>query len=746
MISKYIAAILVSFLAFAPRVQAAEPVPIDTSRWKPITDDVYLQEVGSQVLNDEPLLAVAVLGEEVYVAGESGVYRLDEGSLVKSEGPTGRVSQLKSLQGALWGIAEDGLWHLSAGAWTRVSTEEHVDVSIHLGEIVVASPLSVAVWRKGSLQPLNTAPPVAPILGLSSYSETIYVRHAHSVAFLHDGRFEYDDVKDWGQLPLGSETRGILSQGNRLLVPTNRGLAALYGMSWRVLTGADGLCYEDTTCVAEGSADDLWIGTTKGAIRSVESEYHYFGADRWIPDDQVNAIACGKNAVYIATDDGLGIIEFEPYTLQKKSAWYKREMEEMGMKRLGFVNTLVREPDGTYTRYLSDNDVGWACHYLDALCFEYAITKDPDVRAEAVDVFKSIKWSEEISPIRGFPARAIYAVGEPSHKDQFGSAGRPAEWNRTPDNIWEWKGDTSSDEIIQQFYSVSIFFDLVAEGIEKEAAIEHIDRMMTHIIDSGWCLRDLDGKPTVWARWEPEFIYGPEHTDERGLNSLQAFTLVSVAEHMVGGDKYKQARQQLFDWGYAENILRQKKVFPGFTHFDDRLAFLTYFPLLRYESDPRFRSMVQRSLQRSWEIKRVDNQAWFDYVYGAITGNDFDNDRALRHLQEYPLSCIDHRFTNSHRQDLQVPTGYRNYLTDWKAMGPREQGVRRWDRDPLELDGGGSQAVLDPSSFLDAYWMARYFGFIEAPKIDDPDLLTVEKRNLQRGAVPYNGPPRPHIF
>ena len=36
------------------------------------------------------------------------------------------------------------------------------------------------------------------------------------------------------------------------------------------------------------------------------------------------------------------------------------------------------------------------------------------MREEAVDVFKAIKWTEEITPMRGFPARAIYAVGEPA--------------------------------------------------------------------------------------------------------------------------------------------------------------------------------------------------------------------------------------------------------------------------------------------------------------------------------------------
>ena len=50
----------------------------------------------------------------------------------------------------------------------------------------------------------------------------------------------------------------------------------------------------------------FWIGTTRGAIRMLKNEWHYFGADHWLPGDHVNDIAVGNNAVYIATDKGLG--------------------------------------------------------------------------------------------------------------------------------------------------------------------------------------------------------------------------------------------------------------------------------------------------------------------------------------------------------------------------------------------------------------------------------------------------------
>ena len=131
------------------------------------------------------------------------------------------------------------------------------------------------------------------------------------------------------------------------------------GMTWYQIGGDDGLCYEDTTALARGFDHDLWIGTARGAIRNTGGEYQFFGHERWIPHDYVNAIACAKSAAYVATGGGLGIISYEPYTLAKKAAYYERWLEEWGMKRLGFVHILFLE-DGRWVREVSDNDVGYS--------------------------------------------------------------------------------------------------------------------------------------------------------------------------------------------------------------------------------------------------------------------------------------------------------------------------------------------------------------------------------------------------
>ena len=728
---------------FAASAEVAIP---QNPEWEPIADEVYLQESVEHILTEYPLTAVAVFDGAVFVGHNKGVARVDGVDLVPEIGPTSPVVRLRAINNALWLLNGEGLWRRDNGDWSLIHDGSFVDVCGHLGQLIVASTEQVYRLDGEKMTPLLASPGGQPILGVQSYSETVYVSHQNAVGFVKGDRLEYNDVNDWGNLPLGSLIRDMTTISNRIVVATDRGLGVLRGASWHIVGGPEGLCYEDTTCVAKGFDHDYWVGTAKGAIRAIDGEYQYFGIGRWLPDGKVNAIAAGKRAVYIATDGGLSIITYLPYTLQKKAAWYKAQMKAWNMIRLGTVTGLRRNDDGTYTRFIGDNDIGFTCHYLDGLCFEYAATRDPAVRAEAVDIFKTVKWSEEITGIKGYPARAIYAVGEEAQKTEWGSAGRPAEYHETEDGKWVWKGDTSSDEIVAQYFTVSLFHDLVAEGVEKDAANEHLKRMTDHIIDNSWALMDVDGKPTVWAQWNPEFIYSPLHLDERGLNSLQALSFVAVAKALFPSGKYTEAEAQLVELGYVENLLRQKRTFPHYTRFDDRLAFLAYYPLLRYEADPAIRAAAMRSLQRSWEIKRIEKQTWFNFIYGALTGNECETAQAVDHLRLYPLDTFSYPYENSHRSDLRNPADYINYLESWRPLTPRDVGWQRWNRSFQQVDGGGGMNIQDPSGWLDAYWMGRYHGMILPPETTDPDLLTVAPFTIDAAPAPYNGPPRPEVY
>lgn len=737
--------------------------------WSPQADEVYLQEISEKIPAFAPVSSVAVLGEKCFAIQNGSILVIDDKKLYPVKQSPTNVNRLVSAGNILWALAEDGIYRFDQSKWIKVDNQKFVDVCVHLNKVYGATETEifrfddrnfVSIKPKDGYYSSNMtmlmedgtqlhADPVelGPVRRLQSYSGTFYILRPGQLV-LFDGKVVNEDFIDWGLLP-STKTTDMLSFGSRLFITTDKGLAVLRGASLTTLRGRDGLPVENTTCLEKGFNDDIWIGTKRGAVRMLKDDWHYFGADHWLPGNEVNDIAVSKNAVYVATNAGIGIIRYEPYTLQKKAAYYERHLDEWGHKRLGFIHT-VYQKNGEWIREISDNDGGHTAPYLAAMCYKYAATGDKTARVEAVDAFKSLVWLNKITGKDGFIARAIWsATGDKDERSRHGSGGLPARWYPTPDGKWYWKGDTSSDEVTAHFYAVSLFYDLVAEGKDKEAAREHLRRMAAYIIDCGWTMHDLDGKPTRWARWNPEYLLRPYGYVDRGVNGLEALSYMEAAMAATGEEKFKNGYADLIKWGYHTNTIRQKNVFPpeNIAPWDDNLAFQSYVTLLRYASDPVLRSVYLRSLERTWEVKRMEHLPWYNFSYGALTGNDCEADKAVKYLREWTLDCTEHSFSNSHRDDLLIEPGYQSYEGGPKSLSPRDVCADRDGRRATELDGGrGGRRVMEPTGFLRDYWMGRYFGIIEAPKTTDAELISVKKRNLQLGAAPFNGPARPEVY
>lgn len=742
--------------------------------WTPVADEVYLQETGHQVVSEEPLVTVAFYENTLFASTGDTVYELDGERLVEARNAPKGITRFRVLDGALWGLSEKGLYRYAGGKPGKLGEGEFVDACMVRGVVHAATRKDVYRYVDGKLeniepetgyrstnttflmedgtQVLMDPELIGPIVRIASYGETLYVMRPNELVLL-DNDLVDPRTTDWG-MPPSLAISDMIALGNRLLIGTDKGIAVLRGAAMTTIAGKEGLPYEDVTCFAEGFEEDLWIGTTWGAIRSLkDGSYHYFAGQRWLPDNHVNDIAVSGEAVYVATDGGLGVIRYEPYTLQKKAAYYERRMEEWGHKRMGFAHLLFKSDDGSWIREITDNDGGFTAHWFTAMAYKFAVTGDPKAWEEAVNSLKAITWLEEITGIPGFPARSIWSVrGDAGSKSRGGSGGLPARWTLTPDGNFEWKGDTSSDEIGAHYYAMAVFCSVAPDGPEKERAKEHINRITRHIIDNGWKLRDKDGQLTRWGRWDPEYLQRPYGMYARGLNGMEAQAYVATAIGLLGDDYFRNARQQLLDWGYHEHTVRQKITFPpeDITTWDDRLAFLSYFSLIKFTEIDWLHALYRRSLERSWEVKRIEKHAWFNFMYGAMTGNDCEADRAVQFLREWPLDMISYTYQNSQRADLFPEKGYVPYalgpVTNApKQISPRESEPKKLDGTVLALDGGSrGKRCITPSAWLDSYWMGRYYGFIEAPATEDPALVRMEDSPLRNlGAEPYAGTPRP---
>jgi len=741
----------------------------DHRLWTPQPDEVYLQEVSEKINTTSPVTSIALFKDKLFLVMQGSIHRLDDGAVIPMAQAPAEIRRLMVLQERLYALSESGLHQWDGAGWRRLSERPIIDLCLHRGALHAATEEAVYRCTQGTFvdiepkggylssditvvmadgsQVLSDPVRLGPIQRIASYSGTLYVLRPGKLV-LFDGRIVNENHIDWGELA-SPNTNDLLAVGSRLFIATDRGLSVLRGAAVTTIKGTDGLPVEETTCLTQGFDHDIWIGTTTGAVRMLKNGWHYFGPERWLPADHVHAIAVEGRTVAIATDGGVGLIRYEPYTLAKKAMYYERRLEAFGHKRLGFIHSLYRNKDtGEWIREISDNDGGHTAPYLTAMCYKYAVTGDEEARREAVHSFKAMVWLEQITQKKGFVARAIWSTtGDQDRMARQGSGGLPAKWYPSKDGKWYWKGDTSSDEIDAHFYAVSLFHDLVAQGEEKELAKQHLLRIADHIIANGWVLRDMDGQPTRWGRWDPDYLLRPYGYVARGLNGMQAQTYMLTALALSGGNKkYQDAFNQLMRWGYQNYTVRQKITFPpeDIAPWDDNLANFCYYTLFRYSRDTEQFPIYLRSLERTWELKRLEHVPWYNFTYGAVTGNDCEVERAVQHLREWSLDCIAHRYTNSHRDDLYPEPGYTNYGGGTRAMSPREISTGSY---VMPYDGGsGENRMAAPTGFLRDYWMGRYHGFICAPAVQAAELISVPMQDAgSHGAKPYSGPPRPDI-
>ena len=470
---------------------------------------------------------------------------------------------------------------------------------------------------------------------------------------------------------------------------------------------------QEFTVTAVESPSVTWIGTPAGAIRLTRDSQtvEYFGAERWLPENRVTGIGFESGHTWLETSKGFARIAYVRTTLPDKSRTFVERVQSRH-NRWGLTATSqLRVPGDVSTNQpvSSDNDGLWTAMYVAAECFRYQVTSDPGARDNARRGMQAIMRLETITGIPGFPARSFIKVGEDLQP-------RDGEWHDTPDKAWRWKGDTSSDEIVGHYFVYPLYYDLVADEGEKAALRGLVERITNHILDNKYQLIDVDGQRTRWGWWGPDAIW--DDPDETGLRALHMLSHLRVALHLTGNPKYRAKYQGAYDElikAHKYHLLtrNQKIVVPGhINHSDDELAFLSYYPLLRYEKNPQLLEVYKQSLERSWQIERPERNPLWNVIYAAGTGaREFDHAESLRTLQQIPMDMIGWTVSNSQRQDVPIdPMGDRFARRQALIVLPYDElPMSKWNGNPYNLDGGNGGANEDDGAyFLLPYWMGRY--------------------------------------
>jgi hypothetical protein len=471
------------------------------------------------------------------------------------------------------------------------------------------------------------------------------------------------------------------------------------------------------TAIAVEPSQAVWIGSRQGAIRLSRDgqQREYFFGRRWLPDDHVTGIGFDATSIWLETPHGFSRIAYQPTTLAAKSDGFVRRIQTRHTRWGLTAESHLRVAGDVSTNQTvsSDNDGLWTAMYVAAEAFRYKVTDAADARDNARRGMQAIVRLESISGLPGFPARSFIKIGE----DVQPATG---EWHDTPDKAWRWKGDTSSDEIVGHYFVYPIYIELVADESEKTALRAVVDRITNHIIDNDYQLIDVDGQRTRWGWWGPRAIW--EDPDETGLRALEILSHLRVALHVTADANYRAKYQAAYDdlirtHNYHLLTRNQKIMVPGsINHSDDELAFLSFYPLLQYETDRQLLDVYKQSLSRSWQIERPERNPLWNFIYAAGTGaQEFDRAESIRTLQQIPMDTIEWTVVNSRRLDVPFdPFRDRFKRRQSLIVLPYDElPMTKWNGNPYNLDGGhGGRVEDDGAYFLLPYWLGRYHRLI----------------------------------
>ncbi len=461
-------------------------------------------------------------------------------------------------------------------------------------------------------------------------------------------------------------------------------------------------------------------------MREPAGTYRYYASRRWLNEDKVTAIASdSKGNVYLLTPTGLNKIDFIDETLARKATLFQDNIRQRHI-RYGFISNVTMEKPGdlsTAKMTDTDNDGLWSAFYLGSQAFRYAVTKDKEAKRYAWEAFEAFERIISINPLKGFPARTFERKGF--------KVSDPKAWRDSQDPEWEWKGTTSSDEFCGYIFIASLLNEMVAETeSEKKRVADFIDKILTHIIDNNYYFVDIDGKPTLWGRWNPEYINSfPESVEDRKLGSAHILAGLQLGYTLTGKEKYKtEAYKLINEYGYLKNMevsYTKIKETPGtirmgidlgiggWNHSDDEMAFLTYWVLYRYAFTPDLQQKYAEIIRDHWQIEQPERNAAWNLISLATCGS-FDQASTLWHLREYPVDLIRWEIKNSHRKDIVLlPANFRNQTTK-DLLPPGEMPMHRHNANSFDLDGGeGGRSELAGDEYLLPYWMARYLKVID---------------------------------
>ncbi|MDX1284703.1 MAG: hypothetical protein R3182_06815, partial [Draconibacterium sp.] len=453
----------------------------------------------------------------VYILTNKGLYRTYEGDVVSKD-----VSYLALTEripidictqeetGILFYLYESQYLtnSLAGTVYASIEKEKYNKIAVNKSQQVLLLVNSVCELFENNKSVLKLDLPFNDLQNVYTQNGIFYIQSNSEVYCLKN--------KSWEKVHEGKNITCLALNHDKIFVGTNDGFYNIDALKPENVSDTEKKLPVTDIRKILFAQNKLWCATSNGAFVKETDRYRYFESKRWLDQNEIiDATTDSKGDIYFLTPTGLNKIEYITQTLAQKAEFYQDNIRKYHM-RYGFVCApRLLEPYDLSTAMIHDhdNDGLWTSFYLGSQAFRYATTGEKIARRYCWESFEAFERLISVNPLKGFPSRTFERTGfKVSDKDR---------WRDSQEPEWEWKGTTSTDEYIAYLFVVAVMDKLVVENEEERKRVANfIDQIMTHIIENDYYFIDLDGKPTLWGRWNPDYVHKyPKHVYDRKLNS-----------------------------------------------------------------------------------------------------------------------------------------------------------------------------------------------------------------------------------
>jgi len=333
----------------------------------------------------------------------------------------------------------------------------------------------------------------------------------------------------------------------------------------------------------------------------------------------------------------------------------------------------------------------WTGNYLAGQAYRYAFSKDPAVRAHCWEILRALRRLQDMTPQVGLLSRG-YVLGHGPSYEERANYERSPFWHQGTGEFanYRWRGDPSHHNYDDMIHGYGAYYDLAADQQQREFIRRDVGNLMSFIVDHDMLIAD------EYGRTHPFIGYTDGRTPN--LRVLMVTSSLKTAYHITGDEKFNRKYLELVEQ-YGYRTAKSFRAPAKYTDFDDaEHVFGDLDNMFRQEQDPQLLAFYGKVLEALWEVHRDDGQAYYNYMYHALSGKDGNDAAALDMLRRYPTVKVFRPYMYSIRDGIEKvrdPEGGGWLARDALPMNARPfDNEYEWKNNPYQLDGWLSRAIV----------------------------------------------------